>query len=205
MLQAPLPQHTNLQKKLPAPEFGTDYEYDSLQDAFKNGKAWLQFRLRHERVNTGAPKLRNAYGTTLRSRLGFTSGYYHHISGTAEFSNNTVIGKQKFNGGGGTSPSLSNYAIIADPNVTEVLQAFGTFNAIPNTKVQIGRQLINLDDQRFVGTVGFRQTEQSYDSGAIDTHFLPDTDIYYAYVWQVNRIWGPKADPPKTLSVSKER
>ena len=56
--------------------------------------------------------------------------------------------------------------------------------------MKYGRQGINLDNQRFVGTVNFRQNEQSFDAFSLVNTSLPDTTLFYAHVNNVNRIFG---------------
>jgi hypothetical protein len=179
----------------PAKKADTPKQYDSISDAIMNGHAWLSFRLRNESVDTDSTK-KDAMGTTLRSRIGFQTGEYHHLSALVEANNASILGAQTFYTGDGSHPRKSRYSTIADPNATIIDQAYLNYTGIQHVSLRAGRQFINLDDQRFVGTVGFRQTEQSYD--AVSTHltFLPHTDIYYAYVWRVNRIWGPQAPSP---------
>ena len=47
-----------------------------------------------------------------------------------------------------------------------------------------------LDNQRFVGAVGFRQNEQTFDAFSLINQSLPDTSVRYAYIFNVNRIFG---------------
>ena len=55
------------------------------------------------------------------------------------------------------------HAVIADPQNAEInrLQLRYTLR---ETAVTLGRQRINLDDQRWVGSVGWRQNEQTFDA-----------------------------------------
>ncbi len=56
----------------------------------------------------------------------------------------------------------------------------------------LGRQRINLDDQRFVGGVGWRQNEQTYDAGRVRVTFAEHAVLDYSYLWNINRIFGPE-------------
>ncbi len=46
------------------------------------------------------------------------------------------------------------------------------------------------DNARFIGNVGFRQNEQTFDALRVGTTYLPDTDIGYTYLEEVHRIFG---------------
>ena len=47
-------------------------------------------------------------------------------------------------------------------------QVFLGFDGIPDTPLKVGRQRIILDNARFVGNVGFRQLEQTFDAARIE-------------------------------------
>ena len=56
-----------------------------------------------------------------------------------------------------------------------------------------GRQRILVEDQRFVGNVGWRQDEQTFDAVRADAA-LGRFKATYAYLWHVNRILGEERD-----------
>jgi hypothetical protein len=58
--------------------------------------------------------------------------------------------------------------------------------------LRLGRQKINLDNQRFVGAVGWRQNEQTYDALGLTISSIPNTELFYSYIENVNRIFGDK-------------
>src|SRR5205085_11806705 len=51
-------------------------------------------------------------------------------------------------------------------------------------------QRIILGDGRFIGNLGWRQHEQTFDAVSLADTSLPDTTLTYAYVGQVNRPFG---------------
>ncbi len=85
---------------------------------------------------------------------------------------------------------------MADPEGTVVNQALILYRGFENTVLRAGRQRIKLDNHRFVGDVGWRQNDQTYDSFSLTNTSLPDTDIEYAYIDRVNRIFGPDSGVP---------
>lgn len=168
----------------------TSSHADGLVDAIKNGKTQLNLRLRYEDVDqdvaAGADKTADAL--TLKTRLTLTSADYKGFSAQIEFDDVTELGSVDYN----TSPadqSFNNSAIIADPEGTEVNQAWLAYNT-GKTTFKYGRQRILLDNQRFVGGVGFRQNEQTYDGFSIRNKSFDKTEIFFAHITRVNRIFG---------------
>ena len=151
-----------------------------------DGKLGLNLRYRYEFVDQDGFD-ENAKASTLRSRISFESAIYRGFSFLTEFDNVSYIGDDDFNS---TSKGQTRYPVVADPKGTEVNQAwlryrwrelFGTY----------GRQRIVQGNQRFIGGVAWRQNEQTFDGfraqWMADSGFSAD----YAYVYNVNRIFGP--------------
>jgi hypothetical protein len=64
------------------------------------------------------------------------------------------------------------------------------YSATDDWKFRVGRQRILLDNQRFVGGVGWRQNEQTYDAFTLNTKAISKTALSYSYLNQVRRIFG---------------
>jgi hypothetical protein len=56
--------------------------------------------------------------------------------------------------------------------------------------VTVGRQRIVLDDHRFVGEVGWRQNEQTFDALRVVNRSVPHLTLDVTYLDQVNRVFG---------------
>ncbi len=150
---------------------------ETISEALKEGDVTLSFRLRGEQVDVdGADKVDL---TSLKTRLTYKSAAYKGFSGLIEMDDVTHV--TDFEGG------------VADPEGTEVNQAYIAYafgGALEGTTVKYGRQRILLDNQRFVGGVGFRQNEQTYDALSVVNKSLPDTTLFFAHIDNVNRIFG---------------
>lgn len=158
----------------------------SLMDALTYGTVSGQLRYRYENVDQeGFAKDANA--STLRTQLGFATDSYYGFNAFLQFENVAEIGNDNYNN---TNNGNVQYPIIADPAGTEVNQAWLGYEAGYSTSLKYGRQAINLDNQRFIGTVGWRQNEQSYDAFSLVNGSLPNTTVTAAYVTNVNRIFG---------------
>ncbi|MCP5326810.1 MAG: alginate export family protein [Oceanospirillaceae bacterium] len=162
-------------------------EAASLEEAISGGTAKLNLRYRLENVNQDAKD--STMANTLQTRLNFTTQTYNGLSAVLEFDQVSAIADDNYNSSptAATSNGKTNYAVVADQEGTDLNQAKLIYTRGENTLV-LGRQAVNLGDQRFVGTVGWRQNEQTYDALAAVTKAIPDTTVVYAYVANVNRI-----------------
>ena len=83
--------------------------------------------------------------------------------------------------------------MIADPPDTEVNQAYLLFDRPDwlGTSVKGGRQRIVLDDHRFIGNVGWRQNEQTYDGAWAQSSLgIERLSLGYGYLAAIRRIFG---------------
>jgi hypothetical protein len=91
--------------------------------------------------------------------------------------------------------------VVADPQGTDLNQAWVQYAGAKGTLVRLGRQRVAFDNERFVSSVAWRQNEQTFDSLRLETRALPGAVINYTYVDHVNRVFGPDAGlPPETLA-----
>jgi hypothetical protein len=161
---------------------------DSFFDSISDGDASLSLRYRYETVDQdGFTKDANA--STLRTRLNFKTKDYKGFNFFIEADNVMEVFADNYNSGAGTSPGNGQYPVVADPQGTELNQAWFNYNFTEGNGVKVGRQRILLDNQRFVGGVGWRQNEQTYD--AVSGSFtIGNSKLFAAYVDNVNRIFG---------------
>jgi len=68
-----------------------------------------------------------------------------------------------------TSNNNMAFSTVADPDQSILNQFWLAYTGIADNIFKIGRQRIKLDDDRFIGNVGWRQMETTYDSVLI-TH-----------------------------------
>ena len=128
-------------------------------------KADLNYRLENvdEDKGTGNPKTANA--NTARLRLGLLSPTVYDFQAFGEYEGNYAM-QEDFNS---SVNGRSQYSKIVDPDRSELNQFWLSYKGIADTLVKVGRQRIKFDDDRFIGNVGWRQMEQTYDSVLI-TH-----------------------------------
>jgi hypothetical protein len=162
---------------------------DAFMEALTGGKVSFSARARYENVDQdGIDKEADAY--TLRTTLGYQTGAFHGFSGFVEFEDVSHLGSDKFNAAG--TNNEPSYPIVADPEGTEVNQAYLAYNNF-DTTFKFGRQIVTFRGapfHRFIGTVGWRQNWQTFDAFSIVNKSLPDTTLSYAYLNQVHTIFG---------------
>lgn len=156
-------------------------------DALADGDVGLDFRHRIELVDEDGFS-DDAEASTLRTRLNYRSGQWNGLDFFVEFSDVREIGLDDFNAGAGATPDRTRFPVVADPEDTRVNQAWIGLQPGNALTLRLGRQRIKLDNDRFVGNVGWRQNEQTYDGGSIEWQ-QGDASFFYSYVTHANRIF----------------
>jgi hypothetical protein len=152
---------------------------------------YLRYRFEHADDAQGPPPLKDAYAHTLRTALGYETALFHGFGAYAQIEDVRAIGRERFNDGGANR--VLDRAAVVDPEGTEIHQANLRFVGIPETVLRLGRQEIEHRQaplHRYIGNILWRQNWQSFDAFRATTRYLPDTVADYAYIWNVNRIFG---------------
>jgi hypothetical protein len=165
---------------------------DDIRTALTSGKPTVDFDLRYEQVSQDNA-VQDAQAFTLRTRLGYESGTYEGFSFKIEMEDNRIVlGEGDYTvGPAGYNPGI--YSVIADPEFTELDQGYVQYKNDSLT-VKIGRQVIALDGQRFVGHVGWRHDRQTFDAATVIYAPNDKFKAQYSYLTQRNRIFGEFAD-----------
>ncbi|MBI1173708.1 MAG: hypothetical protein GC139_00405 [Sideroxydans sp.] len=169
---------------------------DSFTDALTGGKVSADLRYRYENVrNPGKAVPNNADAQTVRLRLGYETARYMGFGAMVEAAaTRTVFGGNNYNSLACTTAfGCTSYAVVADPVATEINQSYLSYNGIPETIAKWGRQRLILDNARFVGNVGWRQNEQTYNAFTLVNQSLPDTTFTVGYITNVNRVFTNNA------------
>lgn len=160
----------------------------NLAEAITLGSPILDMNVRAAFVEQ-AGFARDAEALTVRTRLGWRTAPFHGFSALVEIEDvSPVVGRYNSTTNGKTA-----YPAEPDPDGTELNRAQLSWTNGQGETVTAGRQRIILDDARFIGNVGWRQDEQTFDSLRADATLGPVTATY-AYVWDVNRVFAETAD-----------
>ena len=168
---------------------------DAFWTALTGGKPDFSVRLRYENVDDDTQP-RDANANTARVTLGYRTGRFHGVGFYGEVEHVQEMFSDNFSHPARPQPG---FPVIADPEGTEINQAYLFFDGIADTSIRLGRQEITYRDapfHRFIGTILWRQNWQTFDAASVVNTSLPDTILSYAYVWNVNRIFGDDAPDP---------
>ncbi len=157
---------------------------------YRDGKVSGEVRYRYEFIDQDgpAPITRDAKASTVRVNLGFKTGVYQGFQAGIEGQTVQHIGARLFND---SINGATSYPAVTDPDVTVLNELWLSNNSLPETVVKVGRQKINIDNQRFIGTVNWRQNDQTFDAVNVVNTTIPGLELMYGYLWNVNRIQGP--------------
>lgn len=161
----------------------------TIGDAIAGGKPIFEVRPRFEFVDQ-ANLGKDAEAFTVRTRLGWRTAAWNNLTALIEFEDVRQLGGERYNT---TINGKAAYPVVADPDVTELNQFSVAWKPAKEFGATLGRQRINLDDQRFVGGVGWRQDEQTYDAVRADAKVGP-VAVTAVYVDHVNRIFAERLD-----------
>ncbi len=149
---------------------------------FGNGGAVkIDANYRYENVDQDQGTAKTANANTLRTRLGLLSPAFQGLQGYIEYEGTHVL-QADYNNGRGNKPG---YSTVADPGYNELNQMWLSYAGVPDTVIKGGRQRIKLDDDRFIGNVGWRQLETTFDSVLITNKSLKGLTVNVGYIGNV--------------------
>ncbi len=147
-------------------------------------------RYRHEYVDDEAFG-QEAHADTLRLRLGWSGELRRGFSAGAELEGVAELGDHFNSGANGRTA----YPVVPDARALEINRAWLGWRG-ERLAATLGRQRLLLDNQRFVGNVGWRQNEQTFD--ALRLEYAPADAFRLRYAWagRVHRVAGDEARDP---------
>ncbi|MEM6278392.1 MAG: alginate export family protein [Verrucomicrobiota bacterium] len=156
-------------------------------------KITFDSRLRYEYGDL--QNLDESHSATWRNRVGLLTKEIGGFQAFVEYEGTLVADRSDYFAPGTEFPT--GQTPIADPESHELNQAWLSYSDPSDIwGLKVGRQGINLDGQRFIGTVGWRQNMQTYDAVGVTFDPTDELSVYYAFIWQVNRIFGSEAFVP---------
>ena len=136
----------------------------------------------------------DATASTLRVKAGVRLGEWKGVSALVEGEAIMRIGAQRYND---TTNGLTQYPVVADPADVLLNQAYVRYHPGAAFDAVVGRQVINLDNQRWIGSVGWRQNDQTFDAARVTVSPIKPLSVQYVHSWRVNRVFGP--DSPQGI------
>lgn len=148
-----------------------------------DGKPIIDLRLRAEQVDQDG--LDETTALTLRGRMGYEAKFAQGWSALVE-AEGVVQLNDDFSD---TVDVVPGKAVIADPETLELNRLQVAWQG-EKSSATIGRQRIIFDNARFVGNVGFRQNEQTFDAVRLGHKVNDSVSVDYVYIDGVRRIFG---------------
>ena len=133
----------------------------------------------------------SALASTLRARLGVRSKPWHEWLAYVAVEHIQGVGDDRYNS---TANGRTNLPVVSDPEDTELDQAWLGWSR-EGRSLRAGRQQVNLDNQRFIGAVGFRQNQQTFDGVTAQASVLGGT-LFYGWLSNANRVFGEHHPDP---------
>lgn len=171
---------------------GTSYAFaqetaskDKIEDALNGDWGQIKFNLRYRYEYVDQDGLKSTSADPIRLRLGYLSPKFAGFQAFAEFEGNTPVFADDYNS---TKNGKTDYAVISDPSKGELNQGWLSYESIPDTMAKAGRQRILLDNQRFIGAVGWRQMEQTFDAVNIFNSSIGNLTADATFIWNVRNI-----------------
>lgn len=154
-----------------------------IEDALKFGdggavKFDLNYRYENVDRDTGADHTANA--NTVRTRIGVLSPKFYGLQGFAEYEGTHAL-QADYNDGRNNKPF---YSPVADPAQNELNQLWLSYG-IFDTVIKGGRQRIKFDDDRFIGNVGWRQLETTFDAVLVTNQSIKNLTVNAGYIGNV--------------------
>ena len=184
-----------------SPTFGE--EELTFSEAITKGSPVLSFRYRYENVDDDAFD-KEAHASTLRTVLGFKTKTWKGFGFFLTGEHVGTIGNDQYNniGSGSWNNGVRDRPVVADPAGAQFGQVYGWFDH-GGSFAQLGRAEVNIDDQRFIGAVGWRQHHQTFNTFKFTNSSLEWASFLYSYLDRVYRINGAKWDTSSHLINAK--
>ncbi|MEL7029811.1 MAG: alginate export family protein, partial [Pseudomonadota bacterium] len=167
------------------PALAEDGEASTIVEAFTEGDLSLSLRYRLALIDDDGVA-DTATASTLRTLFGYKTKPIGGASIFVQGRNVAHLGDDDFND---TLNGKTTRPVEADPEATALHQAFLHAKPVQDTQVWVGRRIIALDNQRFIGSLVWRQNDRSFDGATVTNTSLPDTELSYTYAFNVNRAF----------------
>ncbi|HEX6201196.1 MAG TPA: alginate export family protein [Thermoanaerobaculia bacterium] len=185
----------------PAPAEAADEAPAGFLQALRDGAFHLALRYRFETVDDDAFR-DGAEASTLRTALSYRTGDWRGWNLFLEAEDvSPVFDDDSYANAGldGRDNGVRGVPVVADPEGTAMTQAYLRWRdgEAESVKATLGRQEINLGDERFVGAVGWRQHHQTFDAARLEWAPEGAPGRFHAdaiWVAGVNRIFGDRQE-----------
>jgi hypothetical protein len=160
----------------------------SLAEALSNGRFTLQLRPRYNRIEE-SDKPKTTEGITVRAVPGWQSAPWHGLRVAAEFLHTGHLGDRRYNDDV-TRAGGSPYPLLPDPDYNGANQLYLDIAAFDSTRVRVGRQMLRLDNLRFISDNDFRQTPLIFNGVTVTDTSLEGIELMAGHYTRVRTALG---------------
>lgn len=163
-----------------------------LQTAITSGKASLEIRPRYEYDDDGAytapAKSKTATALTNRTILGYKTGEFYGVSANMQFLDvSTLLDVDRFNDG---FNNQTKSAKISEPDQNRILEGYIQWKGL-----KVGRQMLGVDNGRFIGSGAWSQAPKSYTGATFKGNFgLSWMELHAGYISDILQSDGTHRD-----------
>ena len=157
---------------------------------FSNTKWNGEVRARYENVEVEDSTKHDANAQTVRATLGLEStllgvdGLSMKVDGTTV----QTIGATRYDSDPLATLGDADYEVVGDPEQTRFTQGYLQYK-YGKTTGKVGRQIVNLDNERFIGSVDWRQMPQSLDAVTLTDTSINNLSLYGSYVYSYAQVF----------------
>jgi hypothetical protein len=169
----------------------------ALGDAFSQGHFAFELRPRYNRIDESDKPLLTE-GGTFRAIAKWRSAPWNDLRLTVEGIYADHIGPKHFNDDGGNFAG-SPYPLLPDPRYAGVNQVMVEYANEDGARVKVGRQVVRMDNQRWVSDNDFRQIPQLFDGVMASYNGLANTELSGGYFYRYRDTSGETEDIKLTL------
>lgn len=178
-------------------------EAETLTEALRDGRLLFGLRPRYTWVDqSNQPS--STHWASLRTTLGWQTLFYLGLRVTVEaidvrrFDAHNAIDYAQTPGYAGSIPGGSlyapygpgYYARVADTETTDFNRLQLEYAGLPQTTLRAGRQLVRMDNQRFVGDYDATQLPQVFNGVSVENQSLSRTTLSAGYFARVRNGYG---------------
>ena len=168
----------------------------SIADSLARARFTLELRPRYNRIDE-SDKPERTEGGTVRIVAGVRTAPVDGMRVVLEGIHANHLGGE-FNDNGALFAS-SPYPLLPDPRYTGVNQAYLEHSGVDALRLRAGRQVVRLDNQRWISDNDFRQIPQVFDGVGATFTGLAQTELYAGYFRRVRTTSGATQNLRLTL------
>lgn len=161
----------NIKTAVPAANTTSETDFAIFDHIYYNG----ELLTRHERADDSVNDVANAITARFTLSVGAGLGGIEGLSVFCQIIAVTNFGYDNY------AREEAGYALIADPQNSRITQAYLDYKT-GETLVRVGHQMINIDDERFVGAVNWRQMPQTFMGYTLTNQSVENLNLMASYI-----------------------